>query len=121
MSEHVIANPEELSEGDRLVVELEGKEIAVFQINNEYHAYLNWCPHQSGPVCEGNLTGTHESTFDRDSLEMTTEWAREGEVLNCPWHGWEFNINNGECLSREGIKLPSYPVYEEDGKLMITL
>lgn len=121
MSDHAIATADELADGDRLVVELEGKDIAVFRIDGEYHAYLNWCPHQSGPVCEGSLTGTQESTFDRETLETTTTWARDGDVLNCPWHGWEFDVTDGECLSRDGIQLPSYPVREEGGELIVTL
>lgn len=121
MSEHVVASEGDIEPGERIVVQLEGKEIGVFRKGDEYHAFLNWCSHQGGPVCEGPVTGTQESTFDKESLELDVEWTREGEVLNCPWHGWEFDINSGECLSRPRVKLPTYPVRVEADDIIISL
>ena len=121
MNEHVVAEEGDLDPGERLVIQLEGKEIAIFRTEDDYHAYLNWCPHQGGPACEGVKTGTQESTFDRDTLELNVQWSREGEVLNCPWHGWEFDVNSGECLSRPNIQLPSYSTEVEDGEIIVTL
>lgn len=121
MSEHVVASAEELSEGDRLLVQLEGREIGVFRIEGELHAYTNWCAHQAGPVCEGHVTGTTEASFDSDTLETELDYCREDEILNCPWHGWEYDLTSGECLSRGEVELPSYPVEERDGDIVITL
>lgn len=121
MSEHAVAEVGDLDSGERLVVQLEGKEIGVFCKNGKYQAYRNWCPHQGGPVCEGSLTGTQESTFDRETLELDTQWIRDGAVLKCPWHGWEFDVDTGNCLSRKKIKLLSYPVTVEDGQIIVSL
>lgn len=121
MSEHVVAEVGALDPGERLIVQLEGREIGVFRRGDEYRSYPNWCPHQGGPLCEGSLTGTQETTFDRKTLEQDTQWIRDGEVLTCPWHGWQFDIDTGNCLSREKIKLPSYPVSVEDGQIIVSL
>ena len=121
MGDHVVTDASELSDGDRIVVELEGREIGVFRLNGELHAYLNWCAHQGGPLCEGALTGTYESSYDRDENEVSLEWSREGEVLMCPWHGWEYDALSGECLSRGSVQLPSYPVDEVDGDIVVSL
>lgn len=121
MTEHVVAAADEVSEGDRVVVQIQGREIGVFKKDGEYHAFLNWCPHQGGPVCEGPVSGTQETTFDTESLELTSEWTREGEILNCPWHGWEFELESGECLSRSDVQLPTYPVSVEDGDIVVEL
>lgn len=121
MSEHVVAEVGDLEPGERLVVQREGKEIGVFRQGDEYRSYRNWCPHQGGPVCEGSVTGMQESTFERETLEVDTQWTRDGEVLKCPWHGWEFDANTGDCLSREKIRLVSYPVTVEDGEIIVTL
>ena len=121
MSKHRVTTEGELKDGERLIVQIEGREIGIFLKNGKYHAYLNWCPHQSGPVCEGTITGTQESSFDRETLELETHWTREGQILNCPWHGWEFDINTGECLSRGKIKLPTYPVDIENGEIVVSL
>jgi len=121
MSGHVVGDAGEVGEGERLVTELKGREIAVFNLDGEYRAYLNWCAHQGGPVCEGNLTGTVEASYDRDSGETSLDWSREGEVLMCPWHGWEYDVTSGECLSRKSVTLPSYPVEVRDGKLVVRM
>jgi len=121
MSEHVVADEGEIAPGERIVVELERLEIGVFRIGDDYYAYPNWCPHQGGPVCEGNLTGTQKSTFDRETLDLDLEWTQEGEILNCPWHGWEFEVRTGESLSRKGVKLPSYAVEVEDGEIIVSV
>lgn len=121
MTGYVVTQVDDLSAGERIIVELEGKEIAVFRKDGEYHAYLNWCPHQAGPICEGQLTGTQRASYDRNSLELDTQWTNKGEILNCPWHGWEFDITSGECLSRAEIKLPTYPVKVENGDIIVSL
>lgn len=121
MTDHVIAEEGDIPPGERFIIQLEGKEIAVFRKDDQYHAFLNWCPHQGGPACEGTVTGTQESTFDRDTLGLTIQWTREDEVLNCPWHGWEFDITSGECLSRPNVKLPSYPVKVQDGEIIVSI
>lgn len=121
MSEYVVADANELGDGDRIVFETAGREICVFNHEGEYHAYLNWCPHQNGPVCEGMLGGTIDAEFDRDSLKVSLTSSREGEVLACPWHGWEFDVTDGRCLSRAGVKLPSYPVRVEDSEIIVDI
>lgn len=119
MARHVVAEADEIQDGDRKVVQVEGQEIGVFNIDGEFYAYSNWCAHQSGPVCEGNVTGTYRASFDPDTLEYQLEWRDEGKILNCPWHGWEYDITDGHCLSRDKVQLPSYPVTVEDGTVVI--
>lgn len=121
MSEHVISSVDELGDGDRLVVQLEGREIAVFNIDGEYFAYTNWCAHQGGPACEGKITGTTDAAFDKETLETDFSWTKEGEVLTCPWHAWEFDVTTGDCLSRDGIKLIEHSVEIDGDDLVVSL
>ena len=121
MTAFEVAAVGDLDDGERLVVELEGREVGVFNVGGEYYAYANWCAHQAGPCCEGRLTGTTEATWDRETLELSLEYARAGEILNCPWHGWEYDVRTGECLSRAGVRLPTYPVTVEDGRVVVEL
>ncbi|SEH15648.1 Ferredoxin subunit of nitrite reductase or a ring-hydroxylating dioxygenase [Natronorubrum sediminis] len=118
---HVVAEADEIADGERVVTQLEGREIAVFHQDGEYYAYLNWCAHQGGPCGEGPLTGTEIASYDRESGDVERSWEREGEILNCPWHGWEYDLTSGDCLSRNGITLPSYQVEIEDGKIVVEL
>lgn len=120
MSEHVLAKTDELNDGDRILTEVEGREIALFQVDGEYHAYTNWCPHQAGPVCEGTITGTWEAEFDDESLEVDMNWCNEDEVLSCPWHGWEYDVTSGESLSSD-VRLHSHPVRVEDDEIVVSV
>ncbi|MFC6723562.1 Rieske (2Fe-2S) protein [Halobium palmae] len=120
MSEHTVAKTGELDEGDRLLVELEGREIAVFNVDGEYLAYTNWCAHQAGPICEGTLSGTWDAEYDKEDLEVSMEWCNEDEVLSCPWHGWEYDITDGKSLTSKA-QLPSHPVRTEGDDIVVSL
>lgn len=82
----------ELPSGERKIVDVEGlpHSIGVFNVDGEYYALANVCPHHLAPLCEGTITGEMESEGVGD-FQMT----REGEVIQCPWHGWKFNIADG--------------------------
>ncbi len=118
---HVVADADEIDNGERIVTQIKGREITVFRYDGDYYAYLNWCAHQGGPCGEGTLTGTSIASYDRETGEVDSYWGREGEILNCPWHGWEYDLTTGDCLSRTGVTLPSYPVEIEDGEIVVTL
>lgn len=121
MSRHTVAEKDAISDGERLIVQLEGKEIAVFRHDGQYFAHANFCPHQSGPGCEGPIDGTTEATFDRETLETTTTWTKDQQIITCPWHGWEFDITSGDCLSKRDVKLISYAVDVEDGEIVVDI
>lgn len=120
-NEHVVAEAGELADGDRVVVEIDGRSLGVFYLDGDYYAYPNVCQHQQGPLCEGPVKGTTEASFDRDSLDLEIDWTDEGEILSCPWHGWEYHLRTGQCLSRTDLKLPSFPVEERDGDVVVSL
>lgn len=121
MTEHVVGRVDELADGDRLVVEVEGLDIGVFNVGGVLYAYPNWCPHQGGPLCEGRIDGTTEASFDRETLEYELRWEREGRVLRCPWHSWEFDVVENRFLHDTRLSLPSYPVRVSDGRILVTV
>lgn len=120
-NEHVVAQTTDLDDGDRIVTEVRGREIGVFRVDGEYYAYPNYCPHQNGPLCEGEVSGTTAEQFDRDRLETDLEWVKEGQVLRCPWHDWEFDLVENGFLHDEDQTLPSYPVRVDDGDVIVSL
>lgn len=121
-TEHVVAPASELSEpGDRVVATIGDRQIGVFNVDGEYYAYPNWCPHQDGPLCAGTIDGTVDAVYDHETLEETEEWVKDGEILRCPWHSWEFDMVENEFLHDSELSLPSYPVRIEDGDVVVTL
>jgi len=111
---HVIA-VDELAEGDRVITEIRGTEIAVFNVDGTFHAIANHCTHQNGPVCEGNRKGILTADDDGELI-----YDRKGRILSCPWHGWEFDIETGEHVAQPRYQLITYSVLVRDGGLYVT-
>lgn len=106
-TKHPVAKVSEVAPGERKLVDVQGKSIGVFNVNGSFVAVLNYCPHEGAPVCLGKVSGT---TLPSPPGEYY--WGREGEVLTCPWHGWEFDLLTGTCLT-DKRKLRKYPVSVE--------
>jgi len=113
---HYVGERGEFEETDRVLVDVDGREIGVFDLDGEFYALVNYCVHQGGPLCEGSVTGA--LTTD-DDFEL--EYSRDGEILGCPWHGWEFDIRTGEHLAQTGFKAPTYDVVLRDGSVYVQL
>ncbi len=90
---HVVAKAAEFPVGSRKIVKVRGREIGVFHTVAGLFAVRNSCPHQAAPLCLGTVTGT-----TLPSLPGEYVWGKEGEVLRCPWHGWEFDLTTGVGL-----------------------
>lgn len=75
----------------------DGDELAVYNVNGEYYATENFCPHKGALLSEGALCG---------------------HIVECGWHGWQFDVRSGECLTvKERIR--TYRVWIEDGLVKI--
>ena len=115
MARHVIAPVDELPPGTRKFVELDGRRIAIFNIKGEFFGLLNRCPHQGAALCEGPLIGLARS---KDPGEI--EYTRPGEIIRCPWHGWEFDVRTGQSYCEpERIQVRSYPVEVAEGQRVV--
>jgi 3-phenylpropionate/trans-cinnamate dioxygenase ferredoxin subunit len=115
MSRHVVAAVSELPPGSRKLVHVKGRPIAVFNIGGEYFGLLNRCPHQGGSLCDGVLTGLVES-----SGPGQYRYTRKGEILRCPWHGWEFDIRTGQSYcDPQRVRTKSYQVEIEPGTTVV--
>ncbi len=111
---HHVGSTTDLDPGDSLLVEVEGIEIAVYCTENGYSAISNYCVHQGGPLCEGPVTG--QVTQDENG-ELC--YDQETNVVRCPWHGWEFDVETGEHPSRSDYSQPTYDVLLKDEQLYI--
>ena len=89
----------ELDAEGRAVVEANGREIAVFAVRGEVHAFENACPHEGNPLVEGDVLG---------------------ETLTCAYHGWRFDLATGSCLVGEERAL-RFPAELRDGEIWIQL
>lgn len=111
-----VADRTEFAGTDRIVAHVQGREIAVFDIDGEFYALSNHCVHQGGPVCEGMVSGG--LTVD-DEMELA--YSYEDRLVSCPWHGWEFNIESGAHLARTKYRLPTYDVVVRDNRVYLDI
>lgn len=111
-----VAKVSDVQPGQCLLVEVKRYSIGLYNVNGDYKAVLNICPHELAPVCRGRLSGT---TLPSEPGEY--RWGKEGEILACPWHGWEYDLQTGKMLADERVRLRMYPVEVRDGTVYITL
>ena len=70
-----VAEKKDLPAGSAKAVEVNGKQIALFNVDDQYYAIADTCTHAACSLSEGHVEGT---------------------TVSCPFHGAEFNISNGE-------------------------
>ena len=99
MSDFVsVAKTTDVPAGEGRVVEVDGVPVAVFNIDGTFHALDNTCLHQGGPLGDGICNAT---------------------TVTCPWHGWQYDVTSGECISAPGEKVDTYEVRVEGDNLQV--
>jgi 3-phenylpropionate/trans-cinnamate dioxygenase ferredoxin subunit len=114
MRSHVVARVEDIPPGGRLIVDVDGRSIGVFNVAGRFHALRNGCPYKGGALCEGPICGTTLPTEDR-----TFRYGQEGQIVRCAWHGWEFDITTGQALADPQFRARTYPVTVDDGRVLV--
>ena len=114
----VVGKVSDFPAGSHRVVKVGGREIGIFNIEGEFFGLPNVCPHQTGPLCEGNTTGT---LIAREDSDWKPQWLYDGEIVVCPWHGLEYHIPTGQCLAYPSVKLRRYEVVVEDNEVKVRL
>lgn len=90
--------------------------VGVFRNGDRYYALGNYCPHQGAPVCVGTVTGVTVPTE-----HYSVGWERDGEILRCPWHAWEFDIATGRSLTVPGRRIRVYQTHVEGNRVVVQL
>ena len=112
----VVCKAEELPVGSRKIIRVGGREIGVFHTRAGLFALRSSCPHQGAPLCLGTVTGTTLPSMPGEYV-----WGMEGQVLRCPWHGWEFDMQSGLGLydPYKHERVATYEVRIEDGEVVL--
>ena len=115
-TERAVALPlSDLPPGASAVVEAFCTMVAVFNVEGRIFAVGNNCPHHGGPLCRGRVSGTH-----LPSRPHEYRYGREGRVLVCPWHGWEFDIESGQALFDPSVRVKVYEASVEECQIVLT-
>jgi len=83
------AKKDEVPAGTIREFQVDGKTIALANVDGSFHAINNTCLHRGGPLGQGEL---------------------EGNVVTCPWHGWQYDVTSGKVTMNPSVGVDSYAV-----------
>lgn len=113
---YAVCKVADLPPGQRIIADLDGRSVGVFNVNGEFHALHNRCPHAAGTLCMGPVTGTTMPT-EHGAREFV--YGSEGHILRCAWHGWEFEIETGKCLIDAKVRAKTFKVSVENDQVVV--
>lgn len=90
----------EVKPGSGIVAEVQGKALAIFNIDGTFYAINNTCVHRGGPLGEGDV---------------------EGSIVTCPWHGWQYDVTTGTCVANPAATVERYEVKIEGADVKVLL
>ncbi len=93
-----VGEVDDLKPGQGRLVQVDGRDIALFNVNGTYYAVDAICPHEEGPLHEGEV---------------------DGETIVCPWHGYDFNVKTGECSVDSELRVTTFVVKTEGNDVFI--
>ncbi|MCK6526412.1 non-heme iron oxygenase ferredoxin subunit [Myxococcota bacterium] len=93
-----VAKRSDLPPGTGKVVKAIEREYALFNVDGEFFAIENECPHAQAPLGQGEL---------------------EGHVVTCGGHGWQFDVRTGECVSRPGNRVATVPIRFDGERILL--
>ena len=115
MAKHVVAAVDEIPPGKRKLVQIGNRAVVVFNLEGEFFALNNRCPHRGGGLCDGVQTWLVESTEPGEY-----RYSRKGEMVKCPWHGWEFDIRTGKSWCDPArLRVRQYQVVVKPGAELV--
>lgn len=125
MTEHVIGSVDEFPEEKGVQVDIDGIDIAVFEIDGEFYGIQNLCPHKRLPLHPIGEEVSHSETLgdtgDDPSFPKTRgNIDKENKKINCPWHYLELDLESGEAET-VGKRVATYDVSVRDGDVVVTI
>ncbi len=95
-----VASVTDLAPGQLKEVTVNGKTIALCNVEGTFYALDNVCVHRGGPLGEGYL---------------------DGHKVECPWHGWQFDCRTGMMGVDAGMKVPTYEVKIDGADVLVAI
>ena len=95
-----VAKTSEINEGEGKVVEANGKQIALFNVDGKIYAIDNVCKHQGGPLGEGTC---------------------EGNIVSCPWHNWKYDVTTGVSPVNPQVKVDTFEIKVEGEEVKVKI
>jgi nitrite reductase/ring-hydroxylating ferredoxin subunit len=109
---------DELPAGHKIATRLGPMPVVVVRApDGSLHALLDKCLHQGGPLSWGRLGSDSSGSCDVGDYRR----ERAGEIIRCPWHGFEYDIRTGCLLAEPSRCLRTFTVTEDDGRIFVSV
>jgi nitrite reductase/ring-hydroxylating ferredoxin subunit len=93
-----VCKQSDIPAGTGKTVIVNGKPVALFNVEGTFHAIDDTCIHRGGPLGEGEL---------------------DGKIAICPWHGWRWDVTNGVNQLNPAISIKTYEVKVEGDDVLV--
>lgn len=97
---HLLGETQDIPAGSRKTFQLNGREIAVFHVNQDYYAFKNSCPHHGVELSQSTI---------------------ENGSLRCPGHGYQFDLKTGQCDRDPFLRASTYDLKIEGDQIFIRM
>lgn len=93
-----VCKKSDVPEGRGKTVDVNGKAVAIFNVEGNFYAISDTCVHRGGPLGEGEV---------------------EGKTVVCPWHGWRYDVTTGSNELNPSISVQKYPIRVEGDDVLV--
>jgi nitrite reductase/ring-hydroxylating ferredoxin subunit len=109
VARHVVARVSDIPPRGRIIVTLQGHSVGIFRVRDRFFAVHNRCPHKGAELCRGSVLG-----YLTADAPGELRYDAERLMLQCPWHGWEYDLETGESYVKNS-RIRSYEIEVEAG------
>lgn len=95
-----ITKVDEVPAGTGKEFTVNGRIVALYNIDGQFHAIDGICAHAGGPLGEGVLSGC---------------------IVTCPWHGWQYEVDTGAMCLNDQIRQEQFSVKIDGDQVLVEL
>ena len=100
MTDYVVGKIDDIQPGTAIAVQAGRRTIAVFRVGNAFFAVNNMCPHKGASLCDGEI-------------------LIEEKIVRCPWHHWNWQLEDGKLQSDRRQALRTYEVAVDGDEVIV--
>ncbi|MFQ5682396.1 MAG: Rieske (2Fe-2S) protein [Candidatus Binatia bacterium] len=93
-----IGKKDDVPLGSGKTFEVNGKPVAVFNLDGQFYAISDTCLHRGGPLGEGEL---------------------DGKFVVCPWHAWRYDVTSGVNEMNPALAVEKFEIKLEGDDLLV--
>jgi len=121
MADVFVCKAGEIKDGEVRIVSAKEVDVGVYHHAGKYYAYRNVCVHQGGPVCEGVMLPKVEDVLGPHRTLLGQQFNDSEMHIVCPWHGYEYKLETGECAADAKLRLQRFTVVEREGAVYLAI